>query len=61
MERKEFCKMPDKILVVDDEREICDLVALYLQNENYTVFQFYTAKDCLEESLKEGLSTLGWQ
>ena len=40
--------MPDKILVVDDEREICDLVALYLQNENYTVFQFYTAKEALE-------------
>ena len=27
--------MPENILVVDDEREIADLVELYLQNENY--------------------------
>lgn len=39
--------MSDKILIVDDEREIADLVELYLQNENYTVFKFYTAKDAL--------------
>ena len=30
--------MPDKILVVDDEAEIADLVEVYLKNENYTVF-----------------------
>ena len=40
--------MSDKILVVDDEREIADLVELYLQNENYTVFKFYTSQDALE-------------
>lgn len=39
--------MPDQILVVDDEHEIADLVELYLQNENYTVFKFYSAKDAL--------------
>ena len=39
--------MPDKILVVDDEREISDLVELYLQNENYEVLKFYSAKDAL--------------
>ena len=39
--------MPDKILVVDDEPEISDLVELYLQNENYEVFKFYSAKDAL--------------
>ena len=39
--------MPDKILVVDDEREISDLVELYLQNENYTVYKFYTAREAL--------------
>lgn len=39
--------MPDKILVVDDEREISDLVELYLQNENYEVFKFYSAKEAL--------------
>lgn len=25
----------EKILVVDDEREIADLIEVYLQNENY--------------------------
>ena len=39
--------MPDRILVVDDEREISDLVELYLQNENYEVFKFYSAKEAL--------------
>ena len=29
--------MSDKILVVDDEAEIADLIELYLNNENYTV------------------------
>ena len=29
--------MPDKILVVDDEAEIADLVELYLTNENFLV------------------------
>jgi two-component system, OmpR family, response regulator VanR len=38
----------DKILVVDDEHEIADLVELYLKNENYTVFKFYTAEEALE-------------
>jgi two-component system response regulator VanR len=37
----------DNILVVDDEREIVDLIELYLQNENYTVFKYYTAKEAL--------------
>lgn len=40
--------MADKILIVDDEKEIADLVALYLENENFTVFRFYTAADALE-------------
>ena len=39
--------MPDKILVVDDEREICDLVELYLHNEDYAVYKFYTAREAL--------------
>lgn len=46
--------MREKILIVDDEREIADLVELYLQNENYTVFKFYTAADalaCIEENV----------
>ena len=40
--------MQDKILVVDDEHEIADLIALYLQNENFEVFKFYTAAEALE-------------
>ncbi|MDR1322103.1 MAG: VanR-ABDEGLN family response regulator transcription factor [Gracilibacteraceae bacterium] len=40
--------MGDKILIVDDEREIADLIELYLQNENYTVFKYYTAREALE-------------
>lgn len=39
--------MPDKILIVDDEREIADLVELYLKNENYIVYKFFTAKEAL--------------
>lgn len=30
--------MAENILVVDDEREIADLVEVYLQNEGYTVY-----------------------
>lgn len=40
--------MSDKILVVDDEAEIADLIEVYLSNENYTVFKFYSAKEALE-------------
>ena len=35
------------ILVVDDEREIADLVELYLTNEGYRVFKFYDAEGAL--------------
>lgn len=40
--------MSDKILVVDDETEIADLIAVYLKNEDYTVFKFYTAQEALK-------------
>lgn len=39
--------MPEKILVVDDEHDIADLLEVYLQNENYVVFKFYSATDAL--------------
>lgn len=29
------------ILVVDDEKEIADLVELYLKNEGYQVYKYY--------------------
>lgn len=47
--------MGEKILVVDDEREIADLVAVYLENENYTVFKFYTAEEALACIIQEEL------
>ena len=45
--------MPEKILIVDDEREIADLIELYLKNENYAVHKFYSARDaiaCIEST-----------
>ena len=39
--------MPDKILVVDDEQEIADLVAIYLENEGFTVYKFYNPTEAL--------------
>lgn len=47
--------MTEKILIVDDEREIADLVSLYLENENFTVFKFYNAADALACIAKEKL------
>ena len=35
------------ILVLDDEKEIADLVELYLKNENYDVYKCYNSKDAL--------------
>ena len=36
------------ILVVDDEREIADVIELYLQNDQYSVFKFYTGEDAMD-------------
>ncbi|MCD8029128.1 MAG: VanR-ABDEGLN family response regulator transcription factor [Erysipelotrichaceae bacterium] len=36
------------ILVVDDEKEIADLVELYLKNEGYDVFKFYNGSETLK-------------
>ena len=35
------------ILIVDDEREIADLLEVYLKNENYQVRKFYNTSDVL--------------
>lgn len=40
--------MAGKILIVDDEREITDLVALYLENEGFAVCKCYTAREALD-------------
>ncbi len=39
--------MSDKILIVDDEVEIADLIEMYLKSEDYTVYKFYSAKEAL--------------
>ncbi len=39
--------MNEAILVVDDEKEIADLVELYLKNESFVVLKAYTAHDAL--------------
>lgn len=39
--------MNEKLLVVDDEHDIADLLEVYLQNENYIVYKFNSAKDAL--------------
>ena len=39
--------MKHSILVVDDEREIADLVEVYLKNEGYPVFKAYNGAEAL--------------
>lgn len=40
--------MNEKILVVDDEKELADLVEVYLKNDGYTVYKFYSGTDALK-------------
>lgn len=48
------------ILVVDDEKEIADVIALYLQNDEYQVHKFYTGEEALNciETTKIDLALL---
>ena len=42
-----------RILVVDDEKELADVLELYLANDGYTVHKCYTgteALDCIEHT-----------
>ena len=39
--------MPDSILIVDDEKEIADLIELYLQNEGFQVLKHYNGASAL--------------
>ncbi|HBA64325.1 MAG TPA: VanR-ABDEGLN family DNA-binding response regulator [Lachnospiraceae bacterium] len=48
--------MNEKILIVDDEQAIADLVEVYLKNEGYQVYKFYTAADALDCVAREPLS-----
>lgn len=40
--------MPERILVVDDEHDIADLLEVYFRNENYDVYKFYSAREALD-------------
>lgn len=48
--------MDERILVVDDEKEIADLIELYLKNDGYTVSKFYNATDTLSYIEKAEIS-----
>ena len=39
--------MNEKILIVDDEKEIADLLEVYLQNDHYEVYKVYNGRDAL--------------
>lgn len=40
--------MNEKILVVGDERELADLLEVYLKNDGYTVYKYYNGRDALK-------------
>lgn len=40
--------MQENILVVDDEKEIADLLEVYLKNEGFCVYKFYDGKSALD-------------
>lgn len=48
--------MNEKIVIVDDEKEIADLVEVYLRNEGYEVYKFYNASDALYCILHKDIS-----
>ena len=48
--------MNETILVVDDEKEIADLVELYLRNEGFGVAKFYQAQPALQYAGQNRLS-----
>ena len=52
--------MSEKILVVDDEKEITDLITLYLQSDDYTVYSFYDPLEAcrLAETMEFDLAIL---
>ena len=52
--------MNEKILIVDDEEEIADLLELYLKSDGYNVYKFYNGMEALQcaESEKMDLAVL---
>ena len=52
--------MSDRILIVDDEVEIADLIETYLQSENYTVSNFIPRKKRWTVFRQQSLTWLFW-
>jgi len=52
--------MAENILIVDDEKEIADLIEVYLKNDGYNVYKFYNGMDALKciESTELDLAVL---
>jgi two-component system response regulator VanR len=50
----------DNILIVDGEKEIVDLLEIYLKNENYNVYKYYSSIEVLKDidNLKIDLAIL---
>ena len=41
--------MPEKILIVDDDRNICEILEFNLKNEGYNVTVAYSAEEVLKK------------
>lgn len=52
--------MPNRVMVIDDEIEIADLIEVYLRNENYEVLKYYSPKAALANigGVQPGLAIL---
>lgn len=52
--------MSENVLIVDDEKEIADLVEVYLKNDGYQVYKFYNGAEALHcvESMPLSLAIL---
>ena len=47
--------MNEKILIIDDEKEITELIEVFLKNESYQVFKTYSAKEAVHVINKESI------
>ena len=52
--------MNQSILIVDDEKEIADLVEVYLQNEGYHVLKCYNGTEAINMWKPSSWTWLSW-
>ena len=50
--------MPDKILIIDDEKELSDVLKKYLELKGYAVSTAYNGKDGMAEAKKDGYAII---